>query len=367
MPWLPVQLFNALQKGVVGQEPALKEVAVALCKHLNGTGSGNLLFIGSSGTGKTTLMRHIEKVLGKATSSNAPLVVRLNAAVLADEEASRTESHVVLRALLEAAQGLLGARATRAELVAAVERGIVFIDEVDKIRAEIGGRPSASGIRAQEALLTLMEADRVLFTVTGADGTAETVIRSQNILFIAAGAFEGLHDIVYHRVTVGADAGSLKKENIMTPWGQIVEREAFTLSELWKTEDLFAYGISPQFFGRFEGVVFLADLQAEALGRILIDMPDSVFQVSREYFRTYGVDLQITPRALEILCARAMEQPRLGARALRSLFKEVIAPYEYEPDKLPELRPVPTEGALPIFVLDESRVLKGLRLQPAAG
>jgi ATP-dependent Clp protease ATP-binding subunit ClpX len=145
----------------------------------------------------------------------------------------------------------------------------------------------------------------------------------------------------------------------MTPWG-LVEREVFQLRDLWKTEDLFEYGVSPQFLGRFEEIVFLRDLDAPALGRILIDMPDSVFQMSRNYFRAYGVDLQITPKALELLCAKAMEQPRLGARALKQLFKTVIAPYEYEPDKLPELRPG-GDGKQPIFVLDDSRVLARLR------
>ncbi len=174
---------------------------------------------------------------------------------------------------------------------------------------------------------------------------------------------------MYRRVTVGADAGTLKRETIMTPWGEIREREVFHLRDLWKTEDLFEYGVSPQFLGRFEGIVFLRELDDAALGRILIEMPDSVFQKSRTYFRSYGVDLQITPKALEILCARARENPRLGARALRTLYKQVIAPFEFEPDRLP-LRDSREAGALPIFVLDEARVIEALQLpgtQAAAG
>jgi ATP-dependent Clp protease ATP-binding subunit ClpX len=361
MPWLPAQLFQSLQKGVVGQDGALREASVALCKHLNGIGSGNLLFIGSSGTGKTTLMKRVEVVLQKAQGEAAPIVVRINAALLIEEDAARTESSIILKNLFDKARTVLGAQATRAQLVAAVERGIVFIDEIDKIRSELGGKPNAGGIRAQESLLTLIEADRVLFPVEGSDGAGEMLVQSQRVLFIAGGAFDGLYDIVYKRMTVGEDAGRLKKETIMTPWGQILEREIFNLRDLWKTEDLFEYGISPQFIGRFEGIVFLNDLEADALGKILIDMPDSVFQQSRNYFRAYGVDLQITPKALEILCAKAMEHRRLGARALRQLFKTAIARFEYEPDKLPELRPG-GEGKLPIFVLDDQRVLQELGL-----
>jgi ATP-dependent Clp protease ATP-binding subunit ClpX len=361
MPWLPEELFRALQKGVVGQDDALREVSVALCKHLNGIGAGNLLVIGSSGTGKTTLMKRVEHVLTRAQGEAPPIIVRINAALLADEDASKTESHVVLRTLFERARAVAGAGATRAELLAAVQGAVVFIDEIDKIRSEVGGRPNAAGIRAQESLLTLMEADRVLFPVPGADGEAELVVDSGKILFIAGGAFDGLYDVVHRRMTTGADAGRLQKETVMMPWGQILEREVFKLRELWRTEDLFEYGVSPQFLGRFEGVVFLNDLDAEALGKILIENPDSVFQMSRNYFRAYGVDLQITPKALEILCAKALEQPRLGARATRQLFKTVIAPYEFAPDKLPGLRS-PGEGKLPIFVLDEGRVIAALAL-----
>jgi ATP-dependent Clp protease ATP-binding subunit ClpX len=364
MPWLPAELFRALQKGVIGQDEALREVSVALCKHLNGVGSGNLLFIGSSGTGKTTLMRRVETVLAKAQAVETPIIVRINAALLVEDEAAKTETHIILKHLFEQARVLLGPEAPRRQLVQAVEKGIVFIDEIDKIRSDLGGRPNAAGVRAQESLLTLMEADKVLFPVAGGDGERDEVVSTARVLFVAGGAFDGLYNLVYRRMTVGADAGKLQKETVMTPWGQILERDVFNLRELWKTEDLFEYGISPQFIGRFEGIVFLNDLDADALGRILIELPDSVFQQSRNYFRAYGVDLQITPKALEILCAKAMENPRLGARALRQLFKTVIAPYEYEPDKLPELRPG-ADGKPPIFVLDEARVLKRLALQPA--
>ena len=366
MQWLPAQLQEALSKGVIGQDEATREIAVALTKHLNGAGSGNLLLIGASGTGKTTLMRRVEQVLERAAKpEERPLVVRMNAAVLADEEASRTGGHVILRALFERAKDALGSEASVEDLVAAVERSVVFIDEIDKIRSEIGGRANPGGIRAQEALLTLMEAESVLMEVTVHGATREVVVRSENILFVAGGAFEGLHEIVYERVTVGRDAGTLEKQTVMTPWGEIVERERFELRALWKTEDLFAYGISPQFLGRFEGIVFLNDLSEPALRKILLDVPDSVFQASRNYFRTFGVDLQITPKARDILCAKARENPRLGARALRTLYKRVIASYEFEPDKLP-LREGPEEGDLPIFVLDDTLVMEALGLQPQA-
>lgn len=365
MPWLPQELYQALQKGVIGQDAALREVSVALCKHLNGVGAGNLLFIGSSGTGKTTLMRRVEAVLTRSQAVKAPIIARLNAAVLVDEEAAKAESHVVLKTLFDRARTVLGPQATRDELVAAVEAGVVFIDEVDKIRSEVGGRLNAAGVRAQESLLTLMESEQVLFRVSGSDGAADTLVNSGRILFVAGGAFDGLYDIVYRRMTVGADAGRLQKETVMTPWGQIVEREIFNLRELWKTEDLFAYGVSPQFLGRFEGIVFLNDLDQAALARIFVEAGDSVFQRSREYFRSYGVDLQITPKALDILCAKAMEHRRLGARALRQLFKAVVAPYEFEPDKLPDLRPA-ADGKLPIFVLDEPRILQSLHLTPTS-
>src|SRR3954447_15260919 len=131
-PLRPREVFEALSKTVVGQDEAIRELSVAIVKHLVGHPAPNMLMIGNSGSGKTTLMRAVERFLaGRPGLADYGNVIRMNANVLAEEHAGY--SRAVLGRLYANARRILGADAPREMLLGSVEHGIVFIDEVDKI------------------------------------------------------------------------------------------------------------------------------------------------------------------------------------------------------------------------------------------
>ncbi len=325
-PLRPKDIFEELRKTVVGQDDAVRELSVALVKHLVGHPAPNILLIGNSGSGKTTIMRAIERYLAAAKGlSGFANVVRLNANVLAEEH--QGYGRVVLGRLYDNAKQILGADAPAERLIESVEHGIVFIDEVDKIRAQVSGAPNVRGIVAQEALLTLMENENVQFE---ADGRTFAV-NSSGVLFVAGGAFEELYENVLRRATIGQDVVPLQPVVVVSASGEVREELPFHLRDYLKYDDLFRYGMTPQFSSRFESIVVLNDLAEADLARIFVEPEGSIFRTSREYFRRFGVDLQITRGALISIAWDASRQKRLGARALREIFRRVIRTIEFDP------------------------------------
>ncbi len=331
----PAAIAEALGRRVIGQSLAVREMAVALAKHLGGVRAGNILMIGSSGTGKTTLMRAVEGYLAADSELAAgSTLVRIHANVLAQEAERGTPGEAVLARLLERARELLGEGAAVDDLLARVRRGIVFIDEVDKIRSRVGDRPHVAGIRAQEALLTLIENEAVPFALPAWAGGDTVRVDSSGLLFVCAGAFEGLYDAVYDRVTIGRDRGALRPTTRVDE-GQVSEVTTFSLRDWLRNEDLFDYGMTPQFLSRFDAVVILDDLGVDELVRIFLEIPDSGLQQSRAYFQTRGIHLALSPAAVRAIAQRAHRQPRLGARALKEVFRRVIRDYEFDPASAP--------------------------------
>jgi ATP-dependent Clp protease ATP-binding subunit ClpX len=325
----PQEIFEELRRVVVGQDEVLREVAVAIVKHLLGHPAGNILMVGNSGSGKTTLMRAVEQYLAHrpdlARYSN---VVRINANVLAEEHGGY--GRAVLSRLYRNAVKKLGPNTPIEQLLRWVERGIVFIDEVDKIRGNVGTAPNVRGIVAQESLLTLMENENVEFDVEQ-PLPASVSINSSSILFVAAGAFEDLFDSVYRRALVGADGAPLKPAVVVSSTGELREEIVFHLREFMRYDDLFQYGMAPQFISRFESVVVLNDLGEAELSRIFVEPENSIFRTSREYFNRFGIDLQITREAMRLIAWEAAKQKRLGARALKEVWRRVIRQLEFNP------------------------------------
>jgi ATP-dependent Clp protease ATP-binding subunit ClpX len=285
-----------------------------------------MLLIGNSGSGKTTLMRAIELFLAQSESlQNYANVIRMNANVLAEER--QGYGNAVLGRLYTNARKRLGPSATPDEIVQAVERGIVFVDEVDKIRANVRGEANVRGIVAQEALLTLMENENVEFEV---DGKMHAV-NSSGILFVAGGAFEELYESVLRRATIGQDVAPLKPTVVVSASGEVREEMPFHLGDYLKYDDLFRYGMTPQFISRFESIIVLNDLGEPDLARIFVEPERSIFRTSRAYFERFGIDLQITRGALLAIAWDAARQKRLGARALRETFRRVIRSLEFDP------------------------------------
>jgi ATP-dependent Clp protease ATP-binding subunit ClpX len=330
-PLRPRDVFEELRKTVVGQDDAIREVSVALVKHLVGHPAPNMLLIGNSGSGKTTMMRSVEQFLGSFPNLNEfANVVRMNANVLADERQGYGKA--VLGRLFANARKILGPGVSLTKVVRSVEHGIVFIDEVDKIRATVSGEPNVRGIIAQEALLTLMENENVEFE---ADGMT-LAINSSNILFVAGGAFEELYDAVLRRATIGQDVVPMKPVVVVSSSGEVREELPFHLRDYLKYEDLFRYGMTPQFLSRFEAIVVLEDLGEAELARIFVEPEASIFRTSREYFQRFGVDLQITRGALIAIAWDSARQKRLGARALRETYRRIIRHLEFDPTATPD-------------------------------
>jgi ATP-dependent Clp protease ATP-binding subunit ClpX len=328
----PTQIAAALQKRVIGQQEAVREMAVALAKKLAGLKVGNILMIGSSGSGKTTLMSAVEELLaGDPALAVRSTVVRVHANVLGEEAELGHPGEKLLMRLLERARQQLGADTPIDQLLEQAAHGLVFVDEVDKIRSHVGGQPNISGIRAQEALLTLIENEAVPFTLPDWAGGSLVNVDSSGLLFVCAGAFEGLYDAVYERVTYGKDQGALKPVTVVDETGRAHEELQFVLRDWLKHEDLFEYGVSPQFLSRFDAVVLLESLGEDELLKILAEGTHSGLRQSQAYFASFGVKLEVTEGAARRIAREAARQPRLGARALKEVLRRIVSPLEYDP------------------------------------
>ena len=343
----PREVYESLKNVVVGQDEALREIAVAVVKHLVGQPAPNILLIGNSGSGKTTIMRAVEQYLATLPSLGEANVVRINANVLAEEHAGYGKA--VLGRLYANARKLTGLDAKREQLLRSVSHGIVFIDEVDKIRANVGREPNVRGIVAQEALLTLMENENVEFEVDG----EVLAVNSSSILFVVGGAFEELYDAVLRRAMIGQDTAPMKPVVVVSSSGEVREELPFHLRDYLKYDDLFRYGMTPQFVSRFESIIVLNDLAESDLARIFVEPEGSIFRTSRDYFARFGIDLQITRGALVAIAWEASRQKRLGARALRETFRRVIGSLEFDPTA--------ADGAKQTLTIDEERVKSVIR------
>ena len=317
LPPTPAQIRTHLASRIIGQEAAVTEVAIALAKRLAGVHSGNILMIGSSGMGKTTVMRAVEHFFAhgpeELVGSRRPLSLRVHANVLGREAERGRSGQLILHGLLDQARRLVGEDGALDVLQAA--GGVVFVDEVDKIRAAVGDDANVTGIRAQESLLTLMENESVVIDRPSWMGAGRLEVDSRQLLFVAGGAFEGLYDAVYDRVTVGEDRGALQPVTVVED-GQVREELPFRLADWLRSEDLFDYGMTPQFLSRYESVVLLDDLDSQSLVRILLEAPDSPYLLARSYFEAFGIELVLSPSAVQRIAAHAARRKRIGARAL---------------------------------------------------
>lgn len=327
----PRSIAAELAKRVIGQTEAIKEISIALSKKLANLAVGNVLMIGSSGTGKTTLMRAVEAFLAaRPQLALRSTVVRMHANVLGEEAMRGRPGEAVLHRLLDRAREQLGLDTPIDRILAQAKNGIVFIDEIDKIRTHIGDTVNTTGIRAQEALLTVIENEAVPLTLPAWAGGKTLTIDSSGLLFVCGGAFEGLYDSVYDRVTIGRDRGALKPVTTVED-GMVTERLEFHLRDWLRNEDLFDYGMSPQFLSRFDAVVLLADLTVDELVRIFLEIPDSGYYHARSYFKSRGIELTLSPAAVQRIARQAATEQRLGARALKEVFRRVIRDYEFDP------------------------------------
>jgi ATP-dependent Clp protease ATP-binding subunit ClpX len=302
----PSAIVRYLDQYVVGQDDAKRIVAVAVYSHFRKIANAvrgdvavvksNMLLIGSSGTGKTLMCETLSRGLG------VPFVTA-EATSLAQTRFVNDEIEAILQRLVDKA----GNDIERAQ------RGIVFIDEIDKLKAPEGRAPSGtSGESVQHALLKIMEGAPVKLS----DGR---VVDTTDILFICGGAFVGLDEIIKSQTHGYGFIATSKSDN-----QRILDR----LNSRVKPTDLFEYGLIPEFTGRLPIVARFRDLDRAMLVRIMTEPRDALYQQFRDIFAHEGVSLEVLPPVFEQIAELAIEY-KTGARSLRGIFEEMIAPVLY--------------------------------------
>jgi ATP-dependent Clp protease ATP-binding subunit ClpX len=311
----PSAIVSYLDRYVIGQADAKKVLAVAVYSHYRkiavanpaegAVAKSNVLLIGPSGTGKTLTCETLARMIG------VPFVTA-NATSLAQTRYVNEELQAVLQRLVDRADG----DASRAS------QGIVFIDEIDKLKASGGSSHAVSGEAVQHALLKIMDG----FPVRIGDSLT---VDTSNILFICGGAFAGLERIRAKSQGYGF-VRTTGKEN-----EEILQR----LNRRVRPSDLIEFGLIAEFTGRLPVVATFANHSLENLVRILTEPKNAIYKQFIEVFRGEGVELSIAPIVFEQLAAIAIEYGT-GARSLRGLFEELMTPILYMVPDNPVIRNV---------------------------
>ena len=274
----------------------------------------NIIMVGETGTGKTLLAKTIAKQL------NVPFCI-VDATILTEAGYVGEDVESILSRLLMVAD----------YDVEKAEKGIVFIDEIDKI-ARKSDNPSitrdVSGEGVQQGLLKLLEGSIVNVPPQGGRKHPDQKyiqVNTQNILFIAGGAFDGIKEIIERRLNKQAIGFSLEKHGK-------TEEDEYILEKLNAT-DLRSFGIIPELLGRFPIITYLDKLTKETMLRILTEPKNSIINQFTELFRLDGIKIAFTDEILEEIVNYTLDKG-LGARGLRGTTEKILAPFMYEIDTL---------------------------------
>ena len=315
----PHKIKASLDDYVIGQEYAKKVISVAVYNHYNRVFTNtmdeieieksNMLMIGPTGCGKTYLVKTLARLL------DVPLAIA--------DATSLTEAGYIGDDIESVISKLLAAAGNDVEKA---ERGIVFIDEIDKIaKKKNTNQRDVSGESVQQGMLKLLEGSEVEVPVGASSKNAMVpmaTVNTRNILFICGGAFPGLEDIIKERLNKQAAIG------FQSDLKDKYDKDPELLSKV-TLEDLRSFGMIPEFIGRLPVVFTLKELDKDMLVKILKEPKNAILKQYQKLLELDEVKLEFADDALEAIAEKAMEK-NTGARALRAIIEEFMLDIMYE-------------------------------------
>ena len=353
----PKEKKQILDDYVIGQEEAKKTLSVAVYNHYKRVAheenadkddveiqKSNILLLGPTGCGKTLLARTLAKIL------NVPFAIA-DATTLTEAGYVGEDVENILLKLIQAADGD----------IEKAEKGIIYIDEIDKITRK-SENPSitrdVSGEGVQQALLKIIEGTVASVPPQGGrkHPNQELIqINTENILIICGGAFEGLEDIIKNRTG----------EKAIGFGSQIKSKKEIKQYEIFQEllpQDLLKFGLIPEFIGRLPIIATLKELDKEALVKILVEPKNALIKQYQKLFQIDNVELIFEQEAIEAIVEKAIER-KTGARGLRSIIEEIMRDIMYEIPSNPHIEKCTVtkntvlEGAEPKILMNEEKTV----------
>ena len=350
----PREIKDILDKYVIGQEEAKKTLAVAVYNHYKRINNeeknndveiqkSNVLLLGPTGCGKTLLAQTLAKIL------NVPFAIA-DATTLTEAGYVGEDVENILLKLIQAADGD----------IALAEKGIIYIDEIDKITRK-SENPSitrdVSGEGVQQALLKIVEGTTASVPPQGGRKHPHQEflqINTENILFICGGAFEGLDKIIKDRIGEKSIGFGAKVESPK-------EIDKYKIYEQILPQDLLKFGLIPEFVGRLPIVTTLRELDKETLIRIVTEPKNALVKQYKKLFEYDNVELEFEKEALELIVDKAIER-NTGARGLRSIIEDIMRDIMFDIPSNPNIekciitKETVQNGAQPKLIINENKV-----------